>query len=260
VHSGKTVNVMKHYLSLLLLFLFTSGFCQCKDSEKYQYDNEPQVSGNYIPFIINRMSNDTTCCFVSKIGEYVEFIVDKAKDYIIKRGGAQFYEDAPLQMLYVHYPKNVTIDYQNEDLYNLSNYEVTYELYYSYWNNHSTEYNFSLKFDKEGKMIGSNQFPDISKNETFETFVDLCDALKTVKSTPQFRNRKVDKITLIYRDDTDFFYWVITDTELNQFPKGKHVYTKNSYYVNANNGILEKIKKQTGTIIVSGAVLKSNRK
>ena len=73
----------------------------------------------------------------------------------------------------VNFLDSVKAEYNNPELYELSNYNVTYWILFTYRNN-DFKYAFGLEFDKDGKMISENKFPDFSLNPEFQNLNEPC--------------------------------------------------------------------------------------
>jgi len=116
----------------------------------------------------------------------------------------------------INYPDSVKINYKNQSLYNLSNFNISYWITYTY-SNKNIEYGFGLEFNKNGKMISENKFPDFSKNENADMLTDICAALSIVKGDKRFSKKEVDIVELAYLDDANSFCWLIKE-ELNRAP------------------------------------------
>lgn len=231
---------------ILIFILFTYlGFSQCEDSDKLDFGGTYlSKTKNYIPFDLDISDTIKYCCDIKKIKFYSDFILKKAEDYIIERGGKEFYNNLKIHQLEVNYNDSIKIVYENQKLYNLSNYDVTYWILYTY-KNKNIEYGFGLEFDKNGKMISENKFPKYSENIGFENLTDYCIALNLVKNDERFKNKKVDYIELGYNDETNSFCWLIEDKKEpnKEFEKWEESLT-NIYYVNANTNKLETVKEK----------------
>ena len=198
---------------------------------------------------------------IKKIEKYYNFIYEKSKAYIESRGGKDFFKNLKIDHLEVNFDKNSGYDYAKESTYELSNFE-----YYSYWilytyTNVNVKYAFGLEFDKNGKMISENKFPDYSKNKDFENLTDYCLALNLVKKDKRFKHKKVDYIELAYLDAPNSFCWLIEDkAEPNsEFEKWEERKT-NLYFVNSNNNKLEAIKEEKHVSISCGYGILTKKK
>lgn len=248
---------MKQALNIFTIFLTTiNGFTQCADLDKLELGGSYLYrTRNYIPFEIKYEGKiekeDTFYPFdIEKINEYSDFILLKAKDYITQRANIDFYRKLEMGQFQVNYHDSFKVDYVNKDLYNLSKYNVTYWILFTYRNN-DYEFAFGLEFDKDGEMISENMFPDFSLNPKFENLNDPCIALEKVKSDERFLDKKVDFIELTYLDEVNSFCWLISeqkDVEINTDHEWQN-YTVNNYLVNANTFEIEKIFTQKGRVI-----------
>ena len=133
------------------------GFSQCEDSDKLDFGGTYlSKTNNYIPFDLEISDTIQFCCDIKKIKKYSDFIFKKSEDYIIERGGKEFYNNLKIHQLEVNFNDSIKIVYENQNLYNLSNYEVTYWILYTYTNK-NIEYGFGLEFNKNGEMISENK-------------------------------------------------------------------------------------------------------
>ena len=253
---------LKRQIILTLVLFSYLGFSQCEDSEKLNFGGTYlSKTRNYIPFDLDISDTIQYCCDIKKIKKYSDFIFKKAEEYIIERGGKEFYNNLTIHQLEVNYIDSIKIVYENQKLYNLSNYNVTYWILYTY-KNKNVEYGFGLEFDKNGKMISENKFPKYSENIDFENLTDYCLALDLVKNDMRFSGKKVDYVELAYLDEMNSFCWLIEEQKEpnSEFGKWEERIT-NLYFVNANTNILELVKEQKSMSISSGATFtKKSRK
>lgn len=237
----------RHFIILFTLFSYF-GFSQCEDSDKLDLGGTYlSKTNNYIPFEMKYkdsiyLEDISYPQDIKKIEKYYNFIYEKSKIYIESRGGKDFFKNLKIDHLEVNFDKDSGYDYAKESTYELSNFE-----YYSYWilytyTNANIKYAFGLEFDKNGKMISKNKFPDNSKNKDFENLTDYCDALEIVKNDIRFKNKKVDYVELAYLDEINSFCWLIEEkSEPNtEFEKWEEK-SSNMYYVNANTNKLETV-------------------
>ena len=257
---------MKKCLIILCYIAVHSAFSQCEDSGKLKFGGSYySKSNNYIPFEIKHQDSiyreDTFYPFdLKKIEKYSNFILKKSKDYIATRANISFYDKLTFDELQINYPDSIKVVYENEQLYNLSNYEITYVIYYHYTNG-NVQYAFGLEFDKEGNMISENQFPKSSGNSNFENIINFCDALKLVKGKRKFKNKKVDYIKLAYLDNKNTFCWLIEEKEKPNKEIGKwEEQITNSYFINANSNKLELIKENKSYSLACGIAPTSQTK
>jgi hypothetical protein len=229
------------------------GFSQCEDSDKLDFGGSYlSKTNNYIPFDLEISDTIQYCCDIKKIKSYSDFIFKKSEDYIIERGGKEFYNNLKIHQLEVNFNDSIKIVYENQKLYNLSNYEVTYWILYTYTNK-NIEYGFGLEFDKNGEMISENKFPKYSENIDFENLSNYCDALEIVKKDNTFKDKTVDYIELAYLDNINSFYWLIEEKRNQNKELGKwEKQVVNQYFVNANTNELEKIIKKESLSIACG--------
>src|SRR5690554_1022475 len=162
--------IMKPIFVIIVTFLISiSGFAQCDDIDKLELGGTYlSRTRNYIPFEIkHKDSIERENTFypydIKNIEKYSDFILKKAKEYIVIRANTDFYNRLKMGEFQVNYLDSVKAEYDNAELYNLSNYNVTYWILFTYRNN-QFEYAFGLEFDKNGKMISENKFPDSSLN------------------------------------------------------------------------------------------------
>ncbi|MFD2892813.1 hypothetical protein ACFS5J_12405 [Flavobacterium chuncheonense] len=215
-------------------------------------------SNNYIPFEIKekgKIYHDSVSYpnDLDKIKRYSDFILKKAENFITSRANRDFYNRLKIYQVEVNYPESIEIkNYDDESLYELSNFNITYWIIYTYEKD-KFQYAFGLEFDKDGKMISEQKFPEYSKNKVFENFTLPCDALSIVKSNKKFKNKKVDYIELAYLDEANSFCWLIEEERdpNKEFEKWEEK-TVNLYYVNANSNKLEVVKEKTTMVIACG--------
>lgn len=238
-------------LIITLLFISSFTFGQCPDYNKLEFGGTfLSRTHNYIPFDPNISDTIQYCCDLKKIKKYTDEITSKAKNYIIKRAGENFFKKLEIESIEVNYPASIKISYENQNLYNLSNYDVKYWVLYNYKNN-DYSYGFGLLFDKNGNFISENMFPDIIKNPSFENFFSPCDALEIVKKDKRFRNKIIDFIELTYVDEINSFCWLIKEDHITS-KIGVSKYKLLSFYINANSGKLEKVLESNETSISCG--------
>ncbi|WP_289663333.1 hypothetical protein [Flavobacterium panacagri] len=249
---------MKQHFVVLFALVFYSGFSQCEDAEKLDFGGSySSRTKNNIRF--EKKYKDSIYFEdiaypqeIALIEEYSNFILSKAKTYIVKRGGSDFYQNLNIHGFEVNYEDSVEINYNNPDIYNLSNYNVSYWILYRY-KNKNIEYGFGLEFNKKGEMISENKFPEYSKNVKFEKLTNFCDALGLIKKDFRFKNKKVDYIELAYLDGKNTFCWLVEEekqpnSELGRFQEIK----TNMYFVNANSNKLEIVKESRHLSISCG--------
>ncbi|GHC65213.1 hypothetical protein [Ulvibacter litoralis] len=257
---------MKQTFSILITFLISiNGFAQCDDIENLELGGTYlSRTRNYIPFEIkHKDSIERENTFypydIKNIEKYSDFILKKAKEYIVKRANIDFYNGLEMGEFQVNYLDSVKAEYDNEKLYNLSNYNVTYWILYTYRNN-GFKYAFGLEFDKDGKMVSENKFPDFSLNPEFENLNKPCLALEKVKSDARFKDKKVDLIELAYIDDLNSFCWLVKEKRKQVEKLGVSEYFVDLFYVNVITNEIELIKKENGTVIACGYKLTKKTK
>ncbi|MBC2846739.1 hypothetical protein [Winogradskyella flava] len=257
---------MKQAFSILIIFLISiNGFAQCDDIDKLELGGTySSRTRNYIPFgIKHKDSIERENTFypydIKNIEEYSDFILKKAKEYIVKRANIDFYNKLVMGEFQVNYLDNVKAEYDKPELYELANYNVTYWILFTYRNN-GFEHAFGLEFDKDGKMVSENKFPDLSLNPEFENLTEPCLALQKVKSDERFKNKKVDFIELAYIDDINSFCWLVKEKRKQVEKLGVSEYSVDLFYVNVNTNEIELIKKENGTVIACGYKLTKKTK
>lgn len=252
---------MKKYLILLFSLYYYIGFSQCEDANKLDFGGSyMSKTRNYLRF--EKKYKDSVYLDdvsypqdIKKIEKYSDFILLKAENYIIERGGNDFYKKLKIHGFEVNYKDSINADYQNPNFYILSNYNVSYWILYTY-KNKNIEYGFGLEFDKNGNMISENKFPKYSENNTFENLSDYCDALNLVKKDSRFKNKKIDYIELDYLDEVNAFCWLIEEEKEPNSKLGKwEEKITNLYYVNANTNKLETVKERKNMSISCGGNL-----
>jgi hypothetical protein len=258
---------MRQTFYILITFLISfNGFSQCDDIEKLEFGGTYlSKTRNYIPFDLEISDTIKYCCDSKKIQKYLDVIIPKAKDFITKRANSDFYNRLEIHQIEVNYDKEIDISYSNQELYELSNYPThTYWILYTYRNN-GIEYGFGLEFNKDGKMVSENKFPDFSLNPEFENLNEPCLALEKVKSDERFKDKKVGFIELAYIDDINSFCWLIQE-DYNvskkqdiEFEKW-YEYSEQSYYVNVNTNKIEKIEDKKKQVVYCGYKLTKKTK
>lgn len=240
----------------LITFISSLSYGQCEDYDKLETGGTYlSRTNNYIPFEIKYNDSiyrdDVFYPFDIKIIEkYSNPILLKAKTYIINRAGENFYKNVEFESMEVNYPENIKVSYENYELYKLENYDVKYWIKYSYTKD-NYKYAFCLLFDKVGKLISENKFPDISKNPNFENYISPCEALNLVKNKRRFRNKIIDFIELAYIEEINSFCWLIKEKKLPT-KLGINKYKLESYFVNANSNKLEKVTVENRVSIACG--------
>ncbi len=258
---------MKRQFILLFILFSYLGFSQCEDFEKMELGGTyMSKTNNYIPFEIKYKDSiykeDIFYPFDLKIIEkYTNFIFKKADEYIVQRGGNEFFQKLNFDHLEVNYKDSIKVVYENQQLYDLSKQNVTYWLIYTY-SNQNIKYAFGLEFDKNGKMISENKFPKYSENFGFENLSNYCDALEIVKKDERFNDKIVDYIELAYLDNLNSFCWLVEEKPNPNKELGKWEEKKvNQYYVNANTNKLESvIEKKSMSIACGISITKKSKK
>ncbi|MBI3219870.1 MAG: hypothetical protein HYZ44_10185 [Bacteroidetes bacterium] len=242
---------MRKYLIFVFLAAPTIGFSQCDDFDKLDFGGTlSSKTRNYIPFDLHIEDTVHYCCDIRKIKPYSDFILSNARKFIVARTNEVFYGKLKINQVEVNYPDSVKIVYTDQSLYNLSNFNISYWITYTY-SDENIEYGFGLEFDKNGKMISENKFPDFSKNKTADMLTDICAALSIVRGDKRFSKKEVDIVELAYLDDANSFCWLIK--EKLKIECGSRHYSLDIFYVNANTNKLEAVKQETGFIIVDCA-------
>ena len=230
---------------------------QCDDVEKVELGGTySSKTRNYIPFEVKYEGKiekeDTFYPYdIKNIEKYSDVILRKIKEYVVQRANVEFYDKLKMDQFQVNYPASIKVEYGNEKMYDLSNYDVTYWVLHTYENN-GYKYAFGMEFNKSGKMISENQFPDFSLNPEFENINGPCFALEKVKSEKKFKNKNVDFIELAYLEDINSFCWLVKEKLDEPTKLGSTTYSIDLYFVNVNSNEIELIKEQTGTIIACG--------
>ncbi|MBS1554791.1 MAG: hypothetical protein JSU09_07685 [Bacteroidetes bacterium] len=105
-----------------------------------------------------------------------------------------------------------------------------------------------MEFDKNGKMISENKFPDFSKNKRADILTDICTALSVVKTDERFSKKEIDVVELEYLDDVNSFCWLVS--EKLKLKCGTSQYSQDIYFINANTNKLEVFTKRNGVMTV----------
>jgi hypothetical protein len=241
-------NLPMRYFLFISLIVPTLSFSQCEDRDKLDFGGTlGSKTRNYIPFDLQITDTVQYCCDITKIKSYSDFILSKAKEFIVGRANVGFYEKLKINQVDVNYPDSVKIAYKDQSLYHLSNFNISYWITYTY-SDKNIEYGFGLEFDKNGKMISENKFPDFSKNKDAHILSDICAALSIVKGDKRFFKKEVDNVELAYLDDTNSFCWLIK--EKLKLECGTTQYSLGVFYINANTNKLETVKQETGVVTV----------
>ena len=140
------------YWTFLFVFLPVLGFSQCKDFDKLDFGGTRESkTRNHIPFDLNITDTIKYCCDIRKIQTHADFILAKARAFIVGRTNEAFYRRLEINQVDVNYPKSVTIAYQNQSLYNLSTFDISYWIIYTYSN--------SSYFPIDGMLLGNQGRP-----------------------------------------------------------------------------------------------------
>ena len=261
----KNPKLKRHFILIFTLFYYL-GFSQCEDSEKMELGGSYiSKTNNYIPFEIKYKDSiykeDIFYPFdVKVIEKYSDFIFKKADEYIIKRGGNEFFKKINFDHLEVNYQDSTKVVYENKELYDLSKQNVTYWLIYTY-SNKSIKYAFGLEFDKSGEMISENKFPNYSENSGFENLSDYCIALEIVKKDKRFKGKIIKYFELAYLDNLNSFYWLVEEKPTPNIELGKWEEKKvNQYFVNANTNKLENVIEKKSMSIACGISISKKTK
>lgn len=256
-----TTRNLKRHLIILLTLVSYFGFSQCEDSDKLNLGGTYlSKTNNYIPFEIKYKDSvykeDIFYPFdVKNIEKYTDFIFKKSEDYIVQRGGKDFFQKLIFDHLEVNYKDSIKVVYENQELYDLSKQNVTYWLIYTY-SNKNIKYAFGLEFDKNGEMISENKFPKYSENIDFESLSNYCDALEIVKKDKRFKNKTVNYIKLTYLDSINSFCWLVEEKPKPNKVLGKWEEKKvNQYYINANVNKLESVIEKKSMSIACGVTI-----
>jgi hypothetical protein len=251
IASGTVYNLPMRYFVFIFLIVPTLGFSQCDDRDKLDFGGTlGSKTRNYIPFDLQITDTVQYCCDITKIKSYSNFILSKAKEFIIARTNEGFYRNLEINQVEVNYPDSVKINYKNQSLYKLSDFNISYWITYTYASK-NIKYGFGLEFDKKGKMISDNKIPDFSKNKNADILTDICAALSIVKEDKRFSKKEVDIVELTYLDNANSFCWLIK--EKLKFECGTTQYSLDVFYVNANTNKLETVKQETGVVTVDCA-------
>jgi len=245
---------------LILLFLITPvlGFSQCEDSDKLEFGGTYlSKSRNRIPFDLDRSDTVKYCCDVKKIKAYADWIVSKARDFIISRASEDFYRKLEIHQIDVNYPDSIKVKYENQSLYDLSKFNISYWIIYTY-SNENIRYGFGLEFNRNGEMISENKFPDFSKNKTAEHFTDVCQSLEVVRSDERFAGKEVELVELAYLDEVNSFCWLVEE-KMGPMECGKHEFALDRFYVNANTNKIAMVKERRGIVYVCCAEILRHR-
>lgn len=242
---------MNGYVVFLFLMMNFLGFSQCEDSDKFDLGGSyHSKTSNYFILQSNHRSNNF--CNSKQVKKTAEFILDKAKSYIINRAGDKFYKKLKFYQIEVNYSASIDSTHSRQTICELSDFEHTFWVIYAY-KNKKVKYAFGLEFDKDGNMISENQFPKFIEGQNFEKFTAICDALAVVKSDERFAGKKVENIELAYLDEVNSFCWLVIEQDPRPKELGKlEYYALDLYYINATTNELVTIKQETKARISCG--------
>lgn len=194
---------------ILFLFFCYSAFGQCDDYDKLDLGgNYMSRTRHYLHFYPEITDTVKYCCDLNKISKYANPILEKAKSFIVSRGGESFYSKLKLHAIEVNYPESVKYNYEDKQSYILEKYNITYWILYTY---NEDQYAFGLLFDKDGNFISENMFPDIRISPGFENFIEPCDALSIAKNHGDFGDKNIEFIELTYVNEINSFCWLIKE-------------------------------------------------
>jgi len=243
---------MKYFVLFFALFP-GFAFSQCEDTDKLETGGSHlSKSKNYIPFAYipdNASDSISYGIDINVIKKYSDFIFGKAEQYIINRANKDFYSKLEFDQVEVNYLNTEIKAYENKELYELSNFDHTYWMLYTY-RNKNIKYVFGLEFNKEGKMISEDMFPKFSEKIDPQLFTNICDAIAIVKGNAKFKNKKIEFIELSYLNEVNSFCWLVKERKSLEI--GVHNYSVDLYYVNANTNRIENVKQEKGSYIACG--------
>ena len=251
---------MKHiFLILSLIFIINSAFTQCPEIDRLRpggYSGSGPYDSETIIISYNNVVNSNK---KHPIKNYVDEINNASIDYIIERGGKNFYDNTELENFKVIYHDFSKIRNFSEKQHNLESCgKITYYLSYKYKPDDTIVYNFAIKFDKSGKIISESAFPNIKMNENFEKLITPCKAVEIAKNQRMVNIEPILSIRLEYEHKINAFCWVVTEDYRPQLTKKTGAFAKeamtgtyaiNSVYINANTEIIVKTDKEFGVIV-----------
>ena len=225
---------MKAIFTISLSFLLSiSSIAQCADSDKRLYGVKEMISDSMVFFAVNNEYSSARH-YSSSIPEYANGAMAAAKNYVMQRSGDTFEKKCRVKYLYVLYPEGMSEDSAAADLYNISNYNVMYTVAFTVKQG-EFDYDFEVEVDNDLNVISGDVLPSVKKNPSFDKFVDVCKALKTVKGDKQYKG-VISGIGIAYDSGTDSFCWQIQEQPASMKTRGK--YPVRDHYVNANTGKL----------------------
>ncbi|WP_294821998.1 hypothetical protein [uncultured Flavobacterium sp.] len=216
---------------MLSFFLYITSAAQCADSDKMLFPVKEQISESMVFFAVNN-NYSSAKHFASSIPEYANAAMNAAKNYIVQRSGATFEKKCRVKYLYVLYPDGMSEDSAASDLYKISDYNVVYTIAYV-MKQGEFDYDFEIEVDNDFKVISGDVLPSAKNNPSFDKFIDICKALKTVKADKRYKGA-VSGIGIAYDAGTDSFCWQVQEHPALVKEEGK--YPVRDYYANANTG------------------------
>ncbi|MGQ2984529.1 hypothetical protein [Flavobacterium sp.] len=225
---------MKAFFTFTLSFLFSiASMAQCADSDKMLFPVKEQISESMVFFAVNNEYSSVKH-YASSISEYANKAMAVAKDHIVQRSGAAFAKKCRVKYLYVRYPDGMSEDSAPSDLYNISDHKVMYIVAYV-MKQGGFDYDFEVVVGNDLNLLSGDLFPSIKNNPSFDKFIDVCKALKTVKADKRYKG-VVSGIGIAYHADSDSFCWQVQEHPASVKEEGE--YPVRDYYVNANTGKL----------------------
>jgi predicted small secreted protein len=225
---------MKAILTITLSFLLSlSSLAQCADSDKILFPVKEQISESLVFFAVNDEYGSVKH-YASSISEYANKAMAVSKNYIVQRSGAAFEKKCRVKYLYVRYPDGMNEDSVASDLYNISDHKVLYIIAYV-MKQGGFDYNFDVVVGNDFNLISGDVLPSAKSNPSFDKFIDVCKALKTVKADKRYKGT-ISGIGIAYHADSDSFCWQVQEHPASVKEEGE--YPVRDYYVNANTGKL----------------------
>ncbi len=253
---------MKQPLFIIILYFFTNLyiFCQCPGYEKLTPGSQTQIG----PFpnetlVLNyKLERKTVCCDISKIQYYADNILKSVENYVVSRGGNNFYNTIKLESFKVIYHDFTKIPDFYRVQFELSKCgKITYWLTFRYNPNEEVDFTFGIELNGNGKVISNHAFPEYSENINFENFISVCQALDVVQNQQKVNINPIISIEISYLEEFNTFCWLITqdfrpqlkkETGYNQYKANSGYYEINDIYVHANLGYIVKYGKRYGAV------------
>lgn len=232
----------KTIIILIYLFCFGTVFGQdlylnCEES-KIPCDNGGKDHFEPITFCPYIEYSDT-----NKIPQAIRDVNQK---YLTNRLGEQFIKRVIFRNVVVIEPDRYdqikkTKGWISEDG---CNDKVKYAFEYYFIIQDSMNFYFTTVYDIEGQMLSKPQLPDINKNKTFDSIIDVCQAKQVAEIDKKYEG-KLKGVSLEYSESENSFVWEIEKPGIR---KGKKITTP-FVIINAQTGKIIGYRTEKGIIV-----------